>query len=106
MRCPKCGKNLESKAKICPNCKRPMISRTEQTTTDSLYSGVLKPRSTIGIRGAGSRMGGTSSVKAVRHKITSSNESVFSTSTRCSKCDAEISKNDLFCKKCGTRTTR
>jgi rRNA maturation endonuclease Nob1 len=106
MRCPRCGKKLESKAKICPNCSRPTISRTHQTSADSQYSDVLRPRSTVSIRGSGSRMEGSSHVRAVRHKLASSNESDLSPKLQCSNCGSEISKNDLFCKKCGSRTKR
>ena len=67
---------------------------------DLLYSDVLKHHSSIEVRSAGSRMGGTHHVKSVRHKIGASDES--EQKTRCPNCRTENQKRDRFCKKCGT----
>lgn len=105
MRCSKCGKILESKAKLCPNCNRLVVASTRHTSAGSPYADVLKPRSTVDVKGLGTKMTGSHDVKAVRHKITSSDESESSRKIRCMKCGSVNDKGDKFCRKCRTRIT-
>jgi len=103
VRCPECGKELESKAKLCPNCNRLIIESARHTSGDSLYSDVLKPHSRIDVKGLGSKMTGQPYVTAVRHKIAASDESESSQRFRCTNCGTVNEKNDKFCRTCGTR---
>ena len=106
MRCPKCGKQLESKAKLCPNCNRPIVASRHQTSVDSPYSDVIKPRSKVSVRGIGSKMTGPSSVKAVRHKIAASNETASSQKLRCFKCGTVNGMDNKSCRNCGARIAK
>lgn len=103
MRCPKCGKRLESKAKVCPNCNRLVVASTRHTSGDSPYTDVLKPHSSVDVKGLGSKMTGSHDVTAVRHRITSSDKSESSQKNRCMKCGSVNDKGDKFCRKCRTR---
>ena len=120
MRCPKCRKTLEPDTIICPNCKKLLVNddavqaraghkpvriKDDGSSGDSLYAHVLKPRSSISVKGLGSRMTGSSYVKANQHKISPSDESESSQRIRCKNCRTENVKSDRFCKKCGTRIT-
>ena len=102
MRCPKCRKTLEPDAKICPNCKRVIVS---SASNDSLYADVLKPRSRISVKGLGSKMSGTSHVTTTRHKIPTSDKPDSSLKIRCMKCNTVNDKSDRFCRNCRTRMT-
>jgi len=102
MRCPKCGKTLESKTKICPNCRTRIVVKA---SSDSIYADVLKPQSRVSTKGLGSRMSGTSRVATTRHKISTSPKSDSSLKVRCMKCNTVNEKSDRFCKNCRTRTT-
>ena len=121
MRCPGCGKELKTEAKSCPNCNRLLVVDVrdglhsqsiedhrpirimEGSSDDSQYAGVLKPHSTIDVKGIGSKMTSPPIVTAVRHKITTSDESESSLKLRCIKCGTVNEKSDKFCRNCGTR---
>ena len=120
MRCPRCKKELEPDTKFCPNCKKLIVKddavqprtghkpiRTVDVTSsdNSSYTDVLKPHSSVRIKGVGSRMAGSPYVKANRHKITTSDESESSQKIRCGNCRTENVKSNRFCKNCGTRLT-
>jgi rRNA maturation endonuclease Nob1 len=103
VRCPNCGKRLETEAKLCPNCNRAVVASTHRSSGDSPYADVLKPRSTVDVRGLGSKMAGRSNVTAVRHKITDSDKSESSQIIRCMTCSAINDKSDHICRNCGAR---
>jgi len=66
---------------------------------------VLKPHSTISVKGLGSTMDGSSYVTAIRHKIGASDESESSQRIECRYCGAENDKSDKFCRTCGAGIT-
>ena len=80
--------------------------RTEHgSSNDSPYAHVLKPHSTIDVKGLGSKMAGSSYVPAIRHEIAAADESESTQRLQCTNCDSEIEKSDKFCRTCGTRIT-
>jgi hypothetical protein len=68
---------------------------------DSLYSDVLKPHSSVDVRGFGTKMDGTYPVASVRHDIADSDDS--EQRIRCPNCRTQNEKKDKFCRNCGTR---
>ena len=95
VRCSKCHRNLEPDTLICPYCK----TRITAAASDR-YDDVLKPRSRISIKGAGSRMSGQSTVDAVRHQISSSPEYDSLEKIRCITCGTVNDKDARYCRKC------
>ena len=101
MRCPKCRKTLDPGIMICPSCRTRIVAKT---SSDTLYAGVLKPRSPVSTKGLGSRISGTSRVQATHHRI-SKDSSDSPLKVRCMKCNTVNDKSDRFCRKCRTRIT-
>lgn len=97
VRCPKCHRVLESDTMICPYCKTRI---TVVTSDGSHYDDVLRPHSSISIKGVGSRMSGQSEVAPVRHEINPSAEYDSSEKIRCMKCGTVNDKGARFCRKC------
>ncbi|MHA2351898.1 MAG: double zinc ribbon domain-containing protein [Candidatus Thorarchaeota archaeon] len=102
MRCPNCRKTLEPDTKLCPKCKKPIIVAA---SNDSPYADILKPHSSISVKGLGSKMSGSHYVTATRHKITVSDESDSSQKIRCPKCGTVNDNSVHYCRKCGSRIT-
>ena len=100
MRYPQCKKALEPDTRICPSCKRIIVS---SASSDSRYTDVLKPHSRVNIKGVGSRMTGQSRVSATRHTIATSDDSDTSHKIRCMKCNTVNDKGDRFCRNCKAR---
>lgn len=99
MRCPTCRRTLEQDTRICPTCRKPVIVAESESGRDR-----LKPRSTVSLKGVGSRMSGTPYVDTTRHRILDS-EYDSSEKVRCIRCGSANDKGNRYCWNCRTRIT-
>jgi len=117
MRCPGCGKELESTIKLCPYCNKRIVESSSarhfsgvrhqqgRVETDQDYhEGHLKPRSSVSIRGAGSRFSGSSRVQSTSHRFETSRDN-DSNKVRCFSCGTVNDDSAKKCRNCGARIT-
>jgi hypothetical protein len=76
------------------------VTHFAHETTD-----VLKPHSTISVKGLGSKMDGSYYVTAIRHKIGDADGYAPSQKIQCGFCGTENDKSDKFCRNCGSSLT-